>query len=387
MDKIVIGIDGKTGAGKSVTVKGLVRHYRDIVYIESHDFYLPITYSYVSMEQQGFSVDEIIEYFDKFLRVNYKIFHKKVYFDFFVPTSELGISRFDLRTKTYEVTSNPKIAKIISRLFTRTVDEIRENYNVIVIGRKVTNSYNKFDYHFTFEADDALRIKRIVERDNVSYSAATLHDKGDTNEKFRDTITIDTTSLSKSEVIKQVDNILSTKNSRKKKVKVLFIGAPCTGKSTICQVCARKYKEPYIKEAMREYCEQNDLAPNEVTEELFIKANKAQISNVNKQLKVAKKFLFCDSGAIVAINVWRSEEIFELVDKQINNADIIFLCDLDVPFVADGRRNSDFNITLTAQEEIKKYLKEKNIKHIILHGSVDERLNTVEEILNNYFRR
>lgn len=387
LEKYVIGINGQTGAGKSTVIKGLVKYYDNTVYIECHDLYIPIAHICLSMEKQGFTVEEIEEYVSKFLKANYKIYRKKIIFNFFAPTCDLNMKEIDLKNKTYEVITNKKIHKVIIKLLEETVNELKKNYTVIIVGRHVEKSYKNLDYHFTIEADYNLRMKRIMERDDISYKKAADHNEGDNNIKFRDTITIDTTHLNKSEVVKQIKNILSTKNSRKKKIKVLFIGAACTGKTTICKALAKKYKEPYIKEAMREYMEENDLHPYQLTEDTVIEANKKQITNINKKLKVANKFLFCDSGAIVSINYHKKQESFDIIKKQLEMSDIIFLCDNEIPYFSDGIRSNDEKMAREGQNAIISYLKENEVPYILLHGNLKERVHTVEEILEKYFWR
>jgi len=383
-ENYVIGINGQTGAGKSTAIANLIKYYRNVVYIESRDIYIPLTRLYVSMEKEGFSVSEIEEYISKFLKINYFVKRKKVCFNFFAPKNELKDSEYDLISKTYEVDKNPKISKSVVKKVTEIVDELKKTNMVIIVGRHVEDTYKDLDYHFTIEADYDLRIERIMQRDNVSYEYAVKRDIEDYKTKYRDTITIDTTNLSKKDVIQQIKNILSTKNYRKKKIKVLFLGAACTGKTTICKACAKKFKEPYINEAAREYMEIHDLHPGELDENHFIKANKMQIANMNKKLKVANKYLFIDSGAIVCINFFTSEETLEIIKKQVDMADIIFVCDNDIPYIFDTRRSDDVNLAINAQKQIIKFLKDYDVSYIMLHGTLNERIETVEEILNKY---
>lgn len=383
-ENYVIGINGQTGAGKSTAIKTLIKRYSNAVYIESRDIYIPLTYLYVSMENKGFNIKEIEEYIEKFFMIEYSIKNQRVFFKFFMPQSEFQKNEFDLISKAYEVDQNTSINKSIVKKVKKIVDEIKEKYTVIIVGRHVERTYKELDYHFTMEADRDVRLKRIMQRDNCSYEHAVRRDAEDNLKKYKDTVTIDTTNLSKKDVRQQINNILSTKNYRKKKIKVLFIGAACTGKTTICKALTRKYKEPYINESAREYMELHDLHPGELDENHFIKANKMQIANVNKKLKVANRYLFIDSCAIVCINFFTSEETMEIIKKQIEMADIIFLCDNDIPYIYDTRRSDDVNLAINAQKLIINFLKENDVPYIMLHGETKERLETVEEILSKY---
>lgn len=384
MENYVIGINGQTGAGKSTAIASLIKYYSNAVYIESRDIYLPVTYLYVFMEKKGFNVPEIEEYIDKFLKIDYVIRGKKVSFEFFMPQSDLKKSDFDLISKAYEVDKNPNIAKSVVKKIKIIIDELKKNNMVIIVGRHVEYTYKELDYHFTIEADYELRIERIMKRDNVSYEYAVKRDVEDYKQKHKDTVTIDTTHLSKKDVMQQIKNILSTKNYRKKKVKVLFLGAACTGKTTICKACAKKFREPYINESAREYMEMHDLHPGELDENHFIKANKMQIANMNKKMKVANRYLFIDSGAIVCINFFTSDETKEVIKKQIEMSDIIFLCDNDIPYICDSRRSDDIDLAIDAQKQIIKFLKDNEVPYIMLHGDLKERIETVEEILIKY---
>ena len=383
-ENYVIGINGQTGAGKTTAITSLMNYYSNVVYIESRDIYIPVAYLYVLMEQNGFNVREIEEYISKFLKIDYTIKRKKVYFDFFVPHGRVKDTEFDLISKIYEIDKNPNISKSIVAKVKTIVDELKQKNTVIIVGRHVEDTYKELDYHFTIEADYDIRIERIMKRDNVSRAYAVKRDAEDYKQKYRDTVTIDTTNLSKKDVLQQIKNILSTKNYRKKKIKVLFLGAACTGKTTICKLCAKKFKEPYIHESAREYMEMHDLHPGDLDEAHFIKANKMQLANMNKKLKVANRYLFIDSGAIVCINFFTSDETLEVIKKQIDESDIIFLCDNDIPYIFDSRRSDDLDLAINAQKQIIKFLKDNNVPYIMLHGTPSERLETVEEILNKY---
>ena len=383
-EKYVIGINGQTGAGKSTAIQSLIKQYPNAVYIESRDIYIPLTYLYVSMEKKGFNIVDIEEYISKYFKIDYFIKSQKVYFKYFIPQCDVKKNEFDLISKAYEVDQNPNISKSIVKKMKTIVDELKQSNTVIIVGRHVERTYNNLDYHFTFEADYDLRIKRIMERDNVSYKYAVRRDAEDNLEKYKDTVTINTTNLSKKDVKQQIKNILSTKNYRKKKVKVLFVGAACTGKTEICKALSKKFKEPYINESAREYMELHDLHPGELDENHFIKANKMQMANINKKLKVTNRYLFIDSCAIVCINFFTSEETLEIIRKQIEMADIIFVCDNDIPYIYDTRRSDDVQLAIDAQKQIIKFLKTNEVPYIMLHGDVKERVETVEEILNKY---
>lgn len=383
-ENYVIGINGQTGAGKSTAIESLIKQYPNAVYIESRDIYIPLTYLYASMEKLGFKLKEIEEYVAKYFKMSYYIQKQRVHFKFFIPQSEVKKNEFDLITKAYEVDKNPNISKSIVKKVKTIVDELKMTHTVIIVGRHVEVTYHNLDYHFTIEADYDLRIQRIIERDNVSYEYAVRRDAEDYLEKHKDTITIDTTHLTKTDVKQQIKNILSTKNYHKKKVKVLFVGAACTGKTAICKALSKKFKEPYINESAREYMELHDLHPGELDENHFIKANKMQIANINKKLKVANRYLFIDSCAIVCINFFTSEETMDIIKKQIEMADIIFVCDNDIPYIYDTRRSDDVKLAINAQKQIIKYLKTNEVPYIMLHGDVKERVETVEEILNKY---
>lgn len=114
---------------------------------------------------------------------------------------------------------------------------------------------------------------------------------------------------------------------------------------------------------------------------------KKQLSIEKKQEKVAHRFLFADSGPLtigIGKGYMEKPEMIKLIDKQIEEADVIFFCDNEFGFVDDGMRPGNFEHSNDVEIKTKKYLNEHNIPYITLSGTVLERFKSVQQVLKKY---
>ncbi|MBE6138464.1 MAG: hypothetical protein E7173_01810 [Firmicutes bacterium] len=103
--------------------------------------------------------------------------------------------------------------------------------------------------------------------------------------------------------------------------------------------------------------------------------------------KIAKRYTFADSGAITYAIFFKhldSPEMAELVDKQLEEAEVIFVCDNEFEFVIDGIRESDPEVYKNLQKDLIAFFKRRNIPFVMLSGSIEKSFRTVEEILKKY---
>ena len=73
-------------------------------------------------------------------------------------------------------------------------------------------------------------------------------------------------------------------------------------------------------------------------------------------------------------------KIENLVNDQLYSANLIFICDNDIPYIEDGLRPSKSK-TIKTQQKIIDYLNKKQLPYIILSGDVNERIKTIEQII------
>jgi HTH-type transcriptional regulator, transcriptional repressor of NAD biosynthesis genes len=167
--------------------------------------------------------------------------------------------------------------------------------------------------------------------------------------------------------------------------KVVFMGAPSTGKSTICQVAAKHFNTVHVDEFGRTYWEQHQTERRLTPEQLLYIAQE-HIAIEERTLAKAERFLFVDTNALTtwhfALDYHQSAlpELCELADKSKNRYQHVFLCADDIPFEDTWERSGDvkhkeFQVFIT--EELDK----RKIQYTVLKGSVAQRLAKIIETL------
>lgn len=167
--------------------------------------------------------------------------------------------------------------------------------------------------------------------------------------------------------------------------KVLFIGAPSTGKSTITELCAREFNTNFMPEYGREYWEINAIERRLSSEQL----DEIAIGHrVREDALVAnsRDYLFVDTDATTTelfaeyYHGRASEKLQELARQALSRYDFVFLCDNDFPY-ADTEDRSGAANQIEFQTRILSKLAATKRPYLLLSGSLAERLALVTKIL------
>jgi HTH-type transcriptional repressor of NAD biosynthesis genes len=167
--------------------------------------------------------------------------------------------------------------------------------------------------------------------------------------------------------------------------KVVFMGAPSTGKSTICKAAAKQFNSVHVDEFGRTYWEQNQTERRLTPEQLLYIAEE-HIAIEERTLPKANKYLFVDTNALTtwhfALDYHKSAlpELCALADKSKARYQHVFLCADDIPFEDTWERSGavkhrEFQVFIT------KELNKRDIQYTLLTGSVEQRLAKIAETL------
>lgn len=177
-------------------------------------------------------------------------------------------------------------------------------------------------------------------------------------------------------------------NLRQKNTNILRIttyGPESTGKTTLARQLAEHFNTVWIPEFARDFlenikikegrdCEEKDLLPIAI----------GQTALENEALQKSTDFLFCDTNALVT-KVYSdiyynhcSEELEEAA--RLHHYDLYFLTDKDVPWEADGLRDSQ-EYRDSSFDVFKQNLIDYNKPFIQINGSKTERLEKASKIV------
>ena len=169
-------------------------------------------------------------------------------------------------------------------------------------------------------------------------------------------------------------------------IKIQFLGTQSTGKTTISKYCSKLFNDPYISEKLREYMEENKLEYFDIlswTSDKWYNMICSQILYEQQMKDKSTNYIFVDSAAILYafdFDLLKIPKIENLVNDQLYSANLIFICDNDIPYIEDGLRPSKSK-TIKTQQKIIDYLNKKQLPYIILSGDVNERIKTIEQII------
>ncbi|WP_264550616.1 AAA family ATPase [Flavobacterium sp. N2038] len=168
--------------------------------------------------------------------------------------------------------------------------------------------------------------------------------------------------------------------------KVVLLGAPSTGKTTLAEKLAIHFDTQWMPEYGREYWEQYQVNKRLTLEDL-LKIAETHIEREDDLILQSNRFLFSDTNAITtylfSLDYHGSAllELENLAKVAENRHDIIFVCDTDIPYDDTWDRSGDVK-RKEFQEKILEDLKARNLKYYMLKGTVDERIDEVSKVLS-----
>jgi HTH-type transcriptional regulator, transcriptional repressor of NAD biosynthesis genes len=170
-------------------------------------------------------------------------------------------------------------------------------------------------------------------------------------------------------------------------IKVVFVGAMSTGKTTICEKLAKKYNTVWMPEYGREYWEKHHVN-SRVTAEQMVEIGRGHIEGEDRLVYEANRYMFVDTNAITTYMFGMDyqgcvlPELETMALRAQSRYDIYFLCCDDIPYDDTWDRSGDQKRHIF-QKQIVADLKERKIPYVELKGSLEERIAIVERVLSN----
>jgi len=171
-------------------------------------------------------------------------------------------------------------------------------------------------------------------------------------------------------------------------INVVFLGAPSTGKTTIARKMADEFKTVWMPEYGREYWEQNQVNRRLSLAQL-VEIAEGHIEREENLLQQANRYLFTDTNAITTYmfslyyHGTAAHAVTELAVMAFSRYDVVFLCDVDIPYDDTWDRSGDANRSVF-QKQIMNDLIVRKIPFFMLRGSVEERMHYVKSVLANF---
>ncbi|MBN1586035.1 MAG: AAA family ATPase [Candidatus Omnitrophica bacterium] len=170
--------------------------------------------------------------------------------------------------------------------------------------------------------------------------------------------------------------------------KVVFLGAPSTGKTTLAQSLATKFNTVWMPEYGRQYWEQHQ-EERRLTPEQLIEIAEGHIKREDSLMLGANRYLFVDTDATTTamFSLYYHGQVHPrlvaLAEKTRERYDLFVLCEDDIPYDNTWDRSGEMNRAVF-QEQIRADLFMRRIPYIRATGSLDKRIAQVERILHGF---
>lgn len=168
--------------------------------------------------------------------------------------------------------------------------------------------------------------------------------------------------------------------------KIVFLGAPSTGKSTLSEALAERFDSISVPEYGRDYWIKHQVDRRLSPEQLL---HIAQVQNQweDQASIAAKNYLFCDTNAFTTwhfachYHTTPLAELTRLAEDSWQRYDLVVLCDNDIPYDDTWERSGDANRS-EFQQFIQQYLIAHGIHFIKVSGSLASRIAQMDVALN-----
>ncbi len=172
--------------------------------------------------------------------------------------------------------------------------------------------------------------------------------------------------------------------------KVVFLGAPSTGKTTLARELAVAHQTVWMPEYGREYWEACQC-DRRLTQEQLVDIAEGHRDREESLIQDANQAIFIDTDATTTFmfSMYYHGSVHprlrELADATLKRYDIFFLCDTDIPYHDTWDRSGDTQRQVF-QQQIRADLLARRIPFITLTGSLSARMDDASAVIRGFDR-
>jgi NadR type nicotinamide-nucleotide adenylyltransferase len=169
---------------------------------------------------------------------------------------------------------------------------------------------------------------------------------------------------------------------------VCLLGAPATGKTTLAEWMAKKYSTVWMPEYGREYWEKYQIN-RRLTLQQLVEIASGHLERENKMLLEANRYLFTDTNAVTTYmfslyyHGKADPRLVQMAQACAQRYDLVFVCDADIPYDDTWDRSGEVNRQIF-QKQIVADLQQRRIPFFKVCGTLPQRADRIEKILNQY---
>ncbi len=169
---------------------------------------------------------------------------------------------------------------------------------------------------------------------------------------------------------------------------VVFLGAPCTGKTTLASRLAREFRTQGMPEYGRAYWERHQVNRRLSLDQL-VEIAEGHLEREEELLLSADRYLFTDTNALTTYQFAlhyhgkASPRLTELAEKAVSRYDLVFLCDDDILYEDTWDRSGEVDRHIF-QKAVQDDLIQRRISFFTLSGDLESRIYEVKSILKQH---
>lgn len=170
--------------------------------------------------------------------------------------------------------------------------------------------------------------------------------------------------------------------------RIVFLGAPSTGKTTLAEKLASWFSTVWMPEFGREYWERNHLE-RRLTLGQLVEIAVGHRAQEDRLIVEANKYIFIDTDATTTYmfslyyHGKAHPRLAEIANESLERYDLFFLCEDDIPYDDTWDRSGEISRAIF-QKQIRADLLRRKIPFISLAGSLNERMELVKRTLEGF---
>ncbi len=170
--------------------------------------------------------------------------------------------------------------------------------------------------------------------------------------------------------------------------RVVLLGAPSTGKTTLAEALARHHATCWMPEYGREYWERHQQ-DRRLSPEQLVEIAEGHRQREDELMAQANRFLFVDTDASTTRHFARHyhgsvhPRLQTLAEETAQRYDLFLLCEDDIPYDDSWDRSGEANRRIM-QAQIRAELVQRRLPCVHLKGSLVERLEQANGILRRF---
>lgn len=171
-------------------------------------------------------------------------------------------------------------------------------------------------------------------------------------------------------------------------VKVAFLGAPATGKTTLASTLASTFQTVWMPEFGREYWERHQVN-RRLTLDQLVEIAEGHLEREDALTLRADGHLFVDTNAITTATFARyyhgtvPDRLRQLACEAARRYDVVFLCDTDVPYDDTWDRSGEAH-RMAFQRQVVADLAMYRVPYFTVRGPIAQRVSQVQSVLVRY---